>query len=345
MPPKFQDYFPSEESKKAIHTLFTGDTLKWDNNNTERYLDTSVYCNNIKIGDKTYLAKQQGNITLIPHYLGNQHASNLGSKFYLELYYLTILETVNNNTSEHTFLASRINYKTDNTYGTKRRWINFPANILGQIFDNDQNLVRLYNKKDQDSGIVINNSSIWQERYDLFCYFNHYTAKLKQSKYVFDFMDNNIGNNFNILGELQVKQSITQEGGSTKEEYVNCTKDNYNEDNKDYRLILPTVDITKPDDEADRYKKYYRTYNHYLGTSEQTSDESGISKEVYSYASKYTLFLRLKEYDTDDCAYAHIDKYDALKEGQKLVPGFTKESPRDTRPFSNRMCGWDVKSK
>lgn len=342
MPPKFQDYFPSEESKKAIYELFTGKTLKWDN--TPRYLDTNTYCSEIEIDNKKYLAKQQDNIILIPHYLGNQHASNLGNNFYLELYCLTIIDNnvvetaENKERKEHTFLVSRINYKKDSIYGSKRRWINFPANILGQIFDNDKNLVRLYDKNDKDSGIVINNSSIWQERYDLFCYFNHYTAKLEQSKYVFDFMDNNTGNNFNILGELQVKQSDTQE-------YVNCTKDNYNEDNKDYKLILPTVDITKPDDEADRYKKYYRTYNHYLGTSEQTSDENGISKEVYSYASKYTLFLRLKEYDTDDCAYAHIDKYDALKEGQKLVPGFTKESPRDTRPFSNRFCGWDVKSK
>ena len=130
-------------------------------------------------------------------------------------------------------------------------------------------------------------------------------------------------------------------------EYKECTKDNYNAQNKNYKLILPTVDIIKPKDnpEVAKYQKYYRTYNHYLGISENTTDTGETSNEVYSYASKNTLFLRLKEYDNDDCALAHIDKYDALKEGQKLVPGFTAEAPRDKRPFSNRDCGWDVQSE
>lgn len=328
MPPKFQDYF-SESNKIDIYKLFTDDELKWENN--ERYLDNSFYSNKL----------HRNNITLIPHYLGNQHASNLGDKFYLDLYYLTVQETNGSDVSEHTFLASRINYKVDNTYGTKRRWINFPANILGQIFDNDQGIVRLYGKDDKINDIIINNSGIWQDRYDLFCYFNHYKATLNQSKYVFDFGENN----FNILGELMVKPIA-------ETDYKECTANNYNVQNKNYKLILPTVDIKEPEgtvedsviDVAAKYKKYYRTYNHYLGISENTTDTGETSNEVYSYASKNTLFLRLKEYDNDDCALAHIDKYDALKEGQKLVPGFTAEAPRDKRPFSNRMCGWDVEN-
>lgn len=328
MPPKFQDYF-SENNKKDIYKLFIGDELKWKNN--ERYLDKDVYKDKLHIN----------NITLIPHYLGYQHASNLGNKFYLDLYYLTVQETNGSDISEHTFLVSRINYREDKTYGTKRRWINFPANILGQIFDNDQNIVRLYGKNGKLNDIIINNSGIWQERYDLFCYFNHYIATLNKAKYVFDFH----GNNFNILGELMVKP-INKEGAESTD-YVYCTANNYNAQNKNYKLILPTVDITTPTDDPEviAYKKYYRTYNHYLGISENTTDTGETSNEVYSYASKNTLFLRLKEYDNDDCALAHIDKYDALKEGQKLVPGFTAEAPRDKRPFSNRKCGWDVTSK
>lgn len=331
MPPKFQDYF-SESNKIDIYKLFTDDELRWENN--ERYLDNSFYSNKL----------HRNNITLIPHYLGNQHASNLGDKFYLDLYYLTVQETNGSDVSEHTFLASRINYKVDNTYGTKRRWINFPANILGQIFDNDQGIVRLYGKDDKINDIIINNSGIWQDRYDLFCYFNHYKATLNQSKYVFDFGENN----FNILGELMVKP-INKEGVESTD-YKECTANNYNVQNKNYKLILPTVDIKEPEgtaedsviDVAAKYRKYYRTYNHYLGIPENTIDTDEMSNEVYSYASKNTLFLRLKEYDNDDCALAHIDKYDALKEGQKLVPGFTAEAPRDKRPFSNRNCGWDV---
>ena len=176
-----------------------------------------------------------------------------------------------------------------------------------------------------------------QDRYDLFCYFNHYIATLNKAKYVFDFY----GNNFNILGELMVKPIVE---GAESADYVYCTANNYNAQNKNYKLILPTVDITTPTDDPEviAYKKYYRTYNHYLGISENTTDTGETSNEVYSYASKNTLFLRLKEYDNDDCALAHIDKYDALKEGQKLVPGFTVEAPRDKRPFSNRICGWDI---
>ena len=336
MPPKFQDYF-SENNKKDIYELFTGDKLKWYSGVNERYLDKDVYKDKLHIN----------NITLIPHYLGYQHASNLGDKFILDLYYLTVQEKNDSDISEHTFLVSRINYKEDKTYGTKRRWINFPANILGQIFDNDQNIVRLYGKNGKLNDIIINNSGIWQERYDLFCYFNHYIATLNKAKYVFDFH----GNNFNILGELMVKP-INKEGVESTD-YKECTANNYNVQNKNYKLILPTVDIKEPEgtvedsaiDVAAKYKKYYRTYNHYLGISENTTDTDGTSNEVYSYASKNTLFLRLKEYDNDDCALAHIDKYDALKEGQKLVPGFTAEAPRDKRPFSNRDCGWDVESQ
>ena len=40
MPPKFQDYF-SESNKIDIYKLFTGDELRWENN--ERYLDNSFF--------------------------------------------------------------------------------------------------------------------------------------------------------------------------------------------------------------------------------------------------------------------------------------------------------------
>lgn len=320
MPPKFQDYFETG-NRADINEIFTceklGDLqLKWySGKNVIRYLDDINNLTGVNNEDgKNNNGISKGNITLIPRYIGTKTVTSSG--YIIDVYHFTIKEA---DKDPYKFLATRINHKHDaNTEYPAAS--NYPANIFTKILNpGEENKITLDNKKIGGTTTIIN-VDIWQGRIDLFCWFNHYTATTESKNYVFDFKKNN----FNILGEVE---------------------EDYSQETHTYTLKIPTVDYKDTTDNINAgYKNYYRTYEHYLKELGNDNNDDKIS-----YIIKNNLYLNLKEYDGIDNVNQHINKYvftQAEKDKNKnLVPIFNTEKSRDKRPFSNRMCGWDVTSK
>lgn len=305
MPPKFQDYFEIG-NREDIYEMFTCEKLGDLQLKWHSGENVKRYLDDINNGSITSV---NGKITLTPRYIGTKTITSSG--YIIDVYHFTIKE----GTNTYKFLATRINHKHDsNTEYPSAS--NYPANIFTKILNpGEENSTTLDNKRTGGT-ITITNIDIWQGRIDLFCWFNHYTATTKSDNYVFDFKNNN----FNILGEVE---------------------EDYSEETNTYTLSIPKVDYKVPANTIGNidaeYTNYYRTYEHYLAK---------LGDNKTSYIIKNNLYLNLKEYDGMDNVNKHINK-SVLTQTEKdkskyLVPIFNAEKSRDKRPFSNRICGWDI---